>query len=133
MLCHSVPSSGGFSGGLSTGLTGLQGMPSMVGNASSYTASSMMGNSSSSVSSNGEYARTSDMSGFSHPIPSYTPFPSSRPDDLFYGGLRSSMQQSVAATSHFRPEENRNVPMSISSSYHERYFLSLDDPDDLNT
>ncbi|XP_046459792.1 uncharacterized protein LOC124206157 isoform X2 [Daphnia pulex] len=120
MLCHSVPSSVGFSGGLSTGLTGLQGMPSMVGNASSYSASSMMANSSSPASSNGEYARTSDMSGFSHPIPSYTPFPTSRPDDLFYGGLRSSMQQSAAATSHFRPEENRNVPMSLNNSYHER-------------
>jgi hypothetical protein len=71
------------------------------------------------------------MSGFSHPMPSYTPFPSSRPDDLFYGGLRSSMQQSVSAatTSHFRPEENRNVPMSINNSYHERYFLLLNDPD----
>ena len=45
MLCHSVPSSGGFSGGLSTGLTGLQGIPSMVGNASSYTAPSMMASS----------------------------------------------------------------------------------------
>jgi hypothetical protein len=97
----------------------------MVGNASSYSASSMMANSSSPASSNGEYARTSDMSGFSHPIPSYTPFPTSRPDDLFYGGLRSSMQQSAAATSHFRPEENRNVPMSLNNSYHERYFCFL--------
>ena len=135
MLCHSVPSSGGFSGGLSTGLTGLQGIPSMVGNASSYNAPSMMASSSSPASSNGEYARPSDMSGFSHPMPSYTPFPSSRPDDLFYGGLRSSMQQSVSAatTSHFRPEENRNVPMSINNSYHERYFLLLNDPDKKKT
>lgn len=127
MLCHSVPSSGGYNGGLSTGLAGLHGLPSMVANASTFTAPSMMATNSSPASSNNDYARTSDIPGFSHQMPPYTPFPSSRPDDLFYGGLRSSMQQSAsaAATSHFRPEENRNMPMSINNAYHERYWNFL--------
>ncbi|KAI9558321.1 hypothetical protein GHT06_015074 [Daphnia sinensis] len=127
MLCHTVPSSGGFNGGLSTGLAGLHGLPPMVGNASPFTAPPMMATSSSPASSNNDYARTSEIPGFSHPMPPYTPFPTSRPDDLFYGGLRSSMQQSAsaAATSHFRPEENRSVPMSINNSYHESLLSQL--------
>lgn len=134
MLCHTVPSSGGFSGGLSTGLAGLQSLPTMMSNANPYSASSLMANNSSSSPAsapNGDYlnSRTShpDISGFSHPLPSYTPY--SRADDLFYGGLRSSMQQSAAAAaaSHFRPEENRNVAMSIgNNSYHERYLPSIE-------
>ena len=78
-----------------------------------------MASGSSPAASNGDYTRASDISGFSHPMSSYTPY--SRADDLFYGGLRSSMQQSAAAAaaaSHFRPEENRNVPPM--GSYHER-------------
>ncbi|XP_057379989.1 uncharacterized protein LOC130702329 [Daphnia carinata] len=128
MLCHTVPSSGGFSGGLSTGLAGLHGLPPMVGNASPFTAPPMMATSSSPASSNNDYARTSEIPGFSHPMPPYTPFPTSRPDDLFYGGLRSSMQQSAAAAaaaSHFRPEESRSVPMSINNSYHESLLSQL--------
>lgn len=137
----------GFGGGLSTGLAGLQGLSSsmMGGAGGAYSSASFMsggvptvstsvagGASSSSSSSNGaDYLAgraPPDMANFA--MAQFAGYPAvSRPDDLFYGGLRSSMQQSAAAAaaSHFRPEDNplnpaRSMPSlsAASTSYHDR-------------
>lgn len=94
--------------------------------------------SSSPIGPNGDYLRTPDMPSGPfghHAMPSYAAgFPSStRAEDLFYGGLRSSMQQSAAAAaaaaaaaSHFRSEaENRNLSHSTNHSYHERFVRQI--------
>lgn len=126
MLCHTVPSSGSFNGGLSTGLSGAySATPSLM------TSSS---NNSTPATTTGDYRAPPDMSSYLPPYASYLP----PRDDLFYGGLRNSMQQSAAAaaaaaaaassaasTTHYRPEENSLGLIPPRTSYHERCVLPI--------
>ena len=72
---------------------------------------------------------------FHHALPSpFNPFQHSpRPEDVFYGSLRSGSGtglQIPTSTCHFRPEDNplamipppHGLSLAINSSYHERYF-----------
>ena len=132
MLCHTVSSSGSFSGGLSTGLVGLGAPPSLGIGAPALNSlgHGIVPFSTASIPAP-DYSRPSagpptDLHPSAyHPLPSFNPFGHPRPDELFYGGLRSNLPSSG---SHFRPEENplslmpnRNLPMGMNSAYHERF------------
>ena len=124
LQCHTVPSSGSFGGGLSTGLGGLAPPappppPLALAGMVPYSTASMAADYSASVAS--AYGR--------HSMAPFNPFSHSRPEELFYGALGRTLQ-SASAGSHFRPEENpmalmsnRNLPMGIGSAYHERFGI----------
>lgn len=134
MQCHTVPSTGSFGGGLSTGLGGLAPPPPpppplALSGMVPYSTASMAADYSASVAS--AYGR--------HSMAPFNPFSHSRPEELFYGALGRSLQSASGGAHGFRPEENpltlmpnRNLPMAIGSPYHER-FLTISIPITFNS